>query len=97
MQLFTIFAMIFTAGGVMFAFQNNVPVTVNFFVWRFDSSLAMVMLFALAAGGIIMALVSNTVHPETAVGLESTAEAGRHAREGMQCARDRLAGSPRGA
>ena len=51
MQLFTIFAMLFTAGGVMFAFQNNVPVTVNFFMWRFDSSLAMVMLLALVTGG----------------------------------------------
>ena len=59
MQLFTIFAMLFTAGGVMFAFQNNVPVTVNFFMWRFDSSLAMVMLLALVTGGIIVALVST--------------------------------------
>lgn len=59
MQLFTIIAMLFTAGGVMFAFQNNVPVTINFFIWRFDSSLAMVMLFALMTGGIIMALVST--------------------------------------
>ncbi|MEW6514963.1 MAG: LapA family protein [Pseudomonadota bacterium] len=59
MQLFTIFAMLFTAGGVMFAFQNNVPVTVNFFLWRFDSSLAMVMLLALVTGGIIVALVST--------------------------------------
>lgn len=59
MQLFTIFAMLFTAGGVMFAFQNNVPVTVNFFLWRFDSSLAMVMLLTLVTGGIIVALVST--------------------------------------
>ena len=70
MQLFTIIAMLFTAGGVMFAFQNNVPVTVNFFLWRFDSSLAMVMLFALMAGGIIVALVSTpaTVKRQWALG-----------------------------
>lgn len=59
MQLLTIIAMIFAAGGVMFALQNNVPVTVTFAIWRFDSTLAMILLLALAAGGLIVALVST--------------------------------------
>ncbi|PWB58436.1 MAG: DUF1049 domain-containing protein [Nitrosomonadales bacterium] len=58
MQLLTIVAILFSIGGVMFALQNNVPVTVNFLLWRLDSSLAMVLLIALALGGIIFALVS---------------------------------------
>lgn len=59
MQL-TIIAAIFTAiVGVAFAMQNNVPVTVNFLVWRFDSSLAMVLLLALACGAIAVALLTT--------------------------------------
>lgn len=59
MQL-TIIAAIFVAivGGV-FAMQNNVPVTVNFLLWRFDSSLAMVLLFALALGATVIALLTT--------------------------------------
>lgn len=45
--------------GVMFALQNNVPATVTFLVWRFDSSLAMVLLIALAIGAIAVALFST--------------------------------------
>ena len=59
MQL-AIIAAIFTAIlGVAFAMQNNVPVTVNFLLWRFDSSLAMVLLLALACGAIIVALLTT--------------------------------------
>lgn len=59
MQL-TIIAAIFIAiiGGI-FAMQNNVPVTVNFLLWRFDSSLAMVLLFALAIGATVIALLTT--------------------------------------
>lgn len=59
MQL-VIIAVIFTAIiGVAFAIQNNVPVTVNFLLWRFDSSLAMVLPLALASGAIIVALLTT--------------------------------------
>lgn len=59
MQLLTIVAMLFAIGGVMFALQNNVPATVNFMLWQFDSSLALVLLVALVLGGVIVALVST--------------------------------------
>ena len=59
MQLLTIAAMLIAAGGVILALQNNVAVTVTFLVWRFDSSLAMVLLLTLAVGGFIVALVST--------------------------------------
>ncbi|MDD5391233.1 MAG: lipopolysaccharide assembly protein LapA domain-containing protein [Gallionellaceae bacterium] len=59
MQLMLIFGIIFAIGSVMFALQNNVPVTVTFAVWRFDSSLAMVLLLALGLGAIIAALLSS--------------------------------------
>ena len=59
MQL-TIIAAIFTSiVGVAFAMQNNVPVTVNFLLWRFDSSLAMVLLLALALGAIVIAFLTT--------------------------------------
>lgn len=59
MQLLTIAAMLIAAAGVILALQNNVAVTVTFLVWRFDSSLAMVLLLTLAVGGFIVALVST--------------------------------------
>lgn len=59
MQLLAIFAMAVGLGSVMFALQNNVPVTVTFLLWRFDGSLAMVLLLAIALGGLIVALLST--------------------------------------
>lgn len=59
MQLAVIAGIFATLVGVAFAMQNNVPVTVNFLLWRFDSSLAMVLLLALALGAIIIALLST--------------------------------------
>ena len=59
MQLLTIVAMLVAIVSVIFAMQNNVPVTVTFLVWRFDSSLALVLLAALAIGMLIVALVST--------------------------------------
>lgn len=59
MQLTIIVAILVAAGGVSFALQNNVPVTVNFLLWRFDSSLAMVLLLAVAAGAFIVALLTT--------------------------------------
>ena len=59
MQLLTLVSLLFAACGVIFALQNNVPVTVTFLLWRFDSSLAIVLLLALAIGGLVVALVST--------------------------------------
>jgi len=58
-QLMTILGIAVALAAVAFALQNNVPVTVTFLLWRFDSSLAMVLLLALALGAIIVALVST--------------------------------------
>lgn len=59
MQLTIIAAIAVAFAGVVFALQNNVPVTVNFLLWRFDSSLAMVLLIALFLGAIIVALLTT--------------------------------------
>jgi len=58
-QLITIFGIAVAISGVAFALQNNVPVTVTFLLWRVDSTLAMVLLLALALGAIIVALIST--------------------------------------
>ena len=59
MQLMLIFGILFSIGSVTFALQNNVPVTVTFAIWRFESSLAMVLLLALGLGATIAALLSS--------------------------------------
>ena len=59
MQLLLILGIIATIFSVTFAMQNNEPVTVAFASWQFDSSLAVVVLLALAFGALIAGLVST--------------------------------------
>jgi uncharacterized integral membrane protein len=59
MQLMLIFGIGFSVGAVAFALQNNVPVTVSFVFWSFESSLAMVLLLALGLGALITGLMSS--------------------------------------
>lgn len=58
MQITVILAIIVAIAGVAFAVQNSVPATIVFLIWRFDSSLGVILLLALALGGIVVALVS---------------------------------------
>jgi putative membrane protein len=59
MQLSIIAAILTAAAGVFFALQNNVPVTVDFMFWRFDGSLAMALLLAVALGAVTVALLTT--------------------------------------
>ncbi len=59
MQLLLILGIVFAIGAVTFAVQNNVPVTVVLASWHYDSSLAVVLLVALALGALIAGLVST--------------------------------------
>ena len=59
MQLMVIIGIVIAIAGVAFALQNSVPVAVVFLFWRFDGSLAMVLLLALAVGALVIALVST--------------------------------------
>jgi uncharacterized integral membrane protein len=59
MQLMTILAMITAAAGVVFALQNQESVAVSLIAWRFEASLAIILLLALAIGGFVVALVST--------------------------------------
>ncbi|TBR08053.1 MAG: LapA family protein [Rugosibacter sp.] len=59
MQLTVISAILVAILSGVFAMQNNVPVTVNFLLWRFDSSIAMVLLVALAIGACVIALLTT--------------------------------------
>jgi putative membrane protein len=59
MQLLLIFGIAFAVAAVMFALQNNVPVTVSLVFWSFNGSLAMVLLLAIGLGAIIAGLVSS--------------------------------------
>ena len=58
MQLTIIAAIVIAIVGVAFAMQNSVPVTVVFLFWRFDGSLAMILLIVLALGAVVAALAS---------------------------------------
>lgn len=58
MQVQLIAAIIVAILGVVFALQNAVPITVSFLTWRFESSLALVLLITLALGILMSLLVS---------------------------------------
>ena len=58
MQLQLIVAIIVAILAVVFALQNAVPITVSFLTWRFESSLALVLLITVALGVIMSLLVS---------------------------------------
>ena len=58
MQLQLILAIIVAILAVVFALQNAVPITVSFLTWRFESSLALVLLITVALGVIMSLLVS---------------------------------------
>ena len=59
MQLLLILGIVFAIGSVTFAMQNNIPVTVVLGLWRYDSSLAVVLLVAVCLGALIAALLST--------------------------------------
>jgi uncharacterized integral membrane protein len=58
MQLIVILSSVAAIGGVSFALQNQMAVTVSFLLWRFDSSLAMVILVSLALGACVVLLAA---------------------------------------
>jgi uncharacterized integral membrane protein len=58
MQLQLIVAIIVAILAVVFALQNAVPITVSFLTWRFESSLALVLLITFALGILMSLLVS---------------------------------------
>jgi uncharacterized integral membrane protein len=59
MQLLLMCGIGFAIASVMFALQNNTLVAVTFAIWRFESSLAIVLLLALGLGVLIAGLVSS--------------------------------------
>jgi uncharacterized integral membrane protein len=74
MQLLLMFGIGFAIAAVMFALQNNTLVTVSFAVWRFESSLAIVLLLAMGLGVLIAGLVSS---PTMIKGRWAVARSGR--------------------
>jgi len=59
MQLALIFGILIAMGAVIFALQNNIPVTVTLALWRYDGSLAMLLLLALGLGVLVAGLLSS--------------------------------------
>ncbi len=58
MSLLLILALIIAALAVIFALQNAMPIAVSFFTWRYEGSLALVLLLTLGMGVIISLLIS---------------------------------------
>jgi len=58
MQLQLIVAIVIAILAVVFALQNAVPIAVSFLTWKFESSLALVLLITLALGILMSLLVS---------------------------------------
>jgi uncharacterized integral membrane protein len=59
MQVLLISGIGFAIVAVLFALQNNVPVTVSFFAWSFGGSLALVLLITLGLGATIAGLMTS--------------------------------------
>ncbi len=59
MQLVVILGIIIAIIGVAFAMQNSISVTVVFLLWRFEGSLAMIVLASIVLGAVVVALVST--------------------------------------
>jgi putative membrane protein len=57
-QLFLIIALFIAISAVIFALQNSVAVTVSFLIWKFESSLALVLLISLGLGVLVSFLLS---------------------------------------
>lgn len=53
MSILLILALLIAIVAVVFALQNTAAVTVSFFVWQFDQSLALVLLLTVALGVLI--------------------------------------------
>lgn len=58
MRLFVISALVIAFLAILFALQNNSLVTINLFIWRYQQSLAIVLLATLAIGVLVGLLVS---------------------------------------
>lgn len=58
MQIFLILAVLLAIIAVIFAVQNVTVVSISFFVWSIDVSLAVALLIALGAGVLIALLLS---------------------------------------
>ena len=58
MQLWLIMAIVIAIMAVFFALQNAIPITVSFLTWKFESSLALVLLITIALGVLMSLLVS---------------------------------------
>ena len=58
MQIILFFALFIAILAIIFAVQNFAAVTVSFFIWQFEGSLALVLLVAMATGALISYLFS---------------------------------------
>ncbi|MDR2637934.1 MAG: lipopolysaccharide assembly protein LapA domain-containing protein [Zoogloeaceae bacterium] len=58
MILLTLLAIFLTIVAGVFAIQNHAPVTVQFFFWSLEGSLALLLLGALATGALIVTLIN---------------------------------------
>lgn len=59
MLAFVILALIIAALAIVFALQNLTTVTITFFVWSFQGSLALILLGAVAIGVLICLLATS--------------------------------------
>jgi uncharacterized integral membrane protein len=59
MQLTLIIGIVVAIGAVLFALQNDTPVTVSLAMLSFEGSLALVLLIALGLGALIAGLVTS--------------------------------------
>ncbi len=58
MLIFIVLGALIGAGGVIFALQNNVAITVGFFAWQLHGSLALILIMTMAMGVLFSLLIT---------------------------------------
>src|SRR5690554_276017 len=56
MQVLILLTLVFSVLVAVFALQNAYPVTVHFLNWRFEASLALVILFSVLSGALLFGI-----------------------------------------
>jgi|SRR5690554_2186488 len=68
MQVLILLTLVFSVLVAVFALQNAYPVTVHFLNWRFEASLALVILFSVLSGALLFGIFGLVHQARTKIG-----------------------------
>jgi len=71
MMITILIVLLIIALVAIFSVQNALPVTISFFFWKFEASLAIVIFLSVLAGIIIASLITTSLYIKRRVKKES--------------------------